>query len=389
MASIMAGAPQSNRLSRPVDGRRSRPRPHATALDARVSNRGQALTPHTLHPADPALAIRPGGTTASTSSGGPPLPRDAPAATAGKPFSSMLRTDAWYLHPLADIKPLNPGQATDFGFLRRGQAPSLASWFLPAEPARALLRKHGAPTRVRTRTPLSRRRRGNRREAVFLGHGDYETYLHRLALYRARYGVTLHAYSLDAQPRPSVLGTAEAPLDRFIQCPQQSYTQRFNRQYGLVGHVFQGRYKALLCRDGRVPPHPRSIRPPESRAGRPGGTRGGLSLQRSPSVSPRRGHRARRSDLVLSLVGGTRGYLRLIASDTMGSETGAASPVAPAPTQTALAVALSLPGPRAPRGRRVPPWTGPGPHSKPGEGGSRLRPGPPPRISPDGRGGQR
>ena len=44
-----------------------------------------------------------------------------------------------------------------------------------------------------------------------------------------------------------VVGTAAAPLDRFMQCLQQSYTQRFNRQYAQVGHLFQGRYKALRC----------------------------------------------------------------------------------------------------------------------------------------------
>ena len=32
-----------------------------------------------------------------------------------------------------------------------------------------------------------------------------------------------------------------------MQGLQQSYTQRFNRRYAQVGHVFQGRYKALLC----------------------------------------------------------------------------------------------------------------------------------------------
>ena len=53
--------------------------------------------------------------------------------------------------------------------------------------------------------------RGNRREAVFLGHPDYETYLHRLALYRARYAVTLHAYCLMPNHVHLVLGTAGRP----------------------------------------------------------------------------------------------------------------------------------------------------------------------------------
>jgi len=28
---------------------------------------------------------------------------------------------------------------------------------------------------------------------------------------------------------------------------QQSYTQYFNRKHGKVGHLFQGRYKAIVC----------------------------------------------------------------------------------------------------------------------------------------------
>ena len=32
-----------------------------------------------------------------------------------------------------------------------------------------------------------------------------------------------------------------------MQGIQFSYTQRYNRRYRVVGHLFQGRYKAILC----------------------------------------------------------------------------------------------------------------------------------------------
>jgi hypothetical protein len=32
-----------------------------------------------------------------------------------------------------------------------------------------------------------------------------------------------------------------------MQGLQQSYTQYFNRSYRRVGHLFQGRYKAIIC----------------------------------------------------------------------------------------------------------------------------------------------
>ena len=89
--------------------------------------------------------------------------------------------------------------------------------------------------------------RGNHREAVFLCHGDYDTSLHRLGVYRARYTVSLLAYCLMPNHVHLVLSTAETPRDRFMQRLQQSCTQRFNARYGQVGHVFQSRYKAFLC----------------------------------------------------------------------------------------------------------------------------------------------
>ena len=96
----------------------------------------------------------------------------------------------------------------------------------------ASAQEHGsAATRVRPGAPLPRRRPWQSPRAVFLGHGDYETYLHRLALYRARYAVTLHAYCLMPNHVHLVVSTAAAPLDRFMQCLQQSYTQGFNRRY--------------------------------------------------------------------------------------------------------------------------------------------------------------
>jgi hypothetical protein len=41
--------------------------------------------------------------------------------------------------------------------------------------------------------------------------------------------------------------TGSQPLSRFMQGVQQSYTQYFNRKHHKVGHLFQGRYKAIIC----------------------------------------------------------------------------------------------------------------------------------------------
>ena len=89
--------------------------------------------------------------------------------------------------------------------------------------------------------------RGNQRQATFLSDDDYRAYLGRLALYRERYGVSLHAYCLMPNHVHFLLRTGPPPLAKFMQGLQQSYTQWFNRRHEKVGHVFQGRYRAIVC----------------------------------------------------------------------------------------------------------------------------------------------
>lgn len=89
--------------------------------------------------------------------------------------------------------------------------------------------------------------RGNQRQKTFSSARDYEAYLERLAKYRKRYGVILYAYCLMPNHVHLLLESSVAPLSRFMQGLQQSYTQYFNRVHHKVGHLFQGRYKAIIC----------------------------------------------------------------------------------------------------------------------------------------------
>jgi putative transposase len=41
--------------------------------------------------------------------------------------------------------------------------------------------------------------------------------------------------------------SGQVPLSRIMQRLGSGYTQYFNRRHGLVGHLFRGRYKAILC----------------------------------------------------------------------------------------------------------------------------------------------
>ncbi|HLG15400.1 MAG TPA: HNH endonuclease, partial [Blastocatellia bacterium] len=43
----------------------------------------------------------------------------------------------------------------------------------------------------------------------------------------------------------------DAPVSRIMQRVLTSYSQYHNRKYKKIGHVFQGRYKSILCQSDR------------------------------------------------------------------------------------------------------------------------------------------
>ena len=55
-----------------------------------------------------------------------------------------------------------------------------------------------------------------------------------------------YAYCLMSNHYHAVLETHEGNLSKGMRQLNGVYTQRFNRRHGRVGHVFQGRYKAIL-----------------------------------------------------------------------------------------------------------------------------------------------
>jgi REP element-mobilizing transposase RayT len=89
--------------------------------------------------------------------------------------------------------------------------------------------------------------RGNQRRKTFRCDDDYKAYLDRLQKYRAKCNVRIYAYCLMPNHVHLLVETGSTPLAKFMQGLQQSYTQHFNRSYRKVGHLFQGRYKAIIC----------------------------------------------------------------------------------------------------------------------------------------------
>jgi REP element-mobilizing transposase RayT len=88
--------------------------------------------------------------------------------------------------------------------------------------------------------------RGNARQKVFFTDADRELFLSTLAGVVTRYHWTCHAYCLMANHYHLLVETPKANLSIGMRQLNGIYTQRFNRRHNRVGHLFQGRFKAIL-----------------------------------------------------------------------------------------------------------------------------------------------
>jgi putative transposase len=88
--------------------------------------------------------------------------------------------------------------------------------------------------------------RGDRREAIFRDDQDRRDWLTRLGEVCAHFNWRCHAYCEMTNHYHFVVETPDANLSRGMRQLNGVYTQHFNRRHELVGHLFQGRFKAIL-----------------------------------------------------------------------------------------------------------------------------------------------
>jgi len=88
--------------------------------------------------------------------------------------------------------------------------------------------------------------RGNAQADIFLGDDDREIFVRLLRDEIGQQGWICYAWCLMDNHYHFLIETPEANLARGMQRLNGRYTQGFNRRHGRVGHVFQGRYKAIL-----------------------------------------------------------------------------------------------------------------------------------------------
>lgn len=88
--------------------------------------------------------------------------------------------------------------------------------------------------------------RGNERKDVFKSQRDREKFLSYCESAVTRYGATIHAFCLMSNHYHLLIETPCGNLSQVMQHVNGAYTNYFNTKRKRSGHLFQGRYKAIL-----------------------------------------------------------------------------------------------------------------------------------------------
>ncbi|MBF0507200.1 MAG: transposase [Nitrospirae bacterium] len=88
--------------------------------------------------------------------------------------------------------------------------------------------------------------RGNERKHIFWTDDDRSVFLRILQAVTVRFHWLCHAYCLMDNHYHLIVETPDGNLSAGMRQLNGVYTQSYNRMHERVGHVFQGRYKAIL-----------------------------------------------------------------------------------------------------------------------------------------------
>jgi putative transposase len=88
--------------------------------------------------------------------------------------------------------------------------------------------------------------RGNERGKIFFTERDYERMKDYLKEAQDKYGYLLHSYILMTNHYHLIVETPRSNLHEIMHYINSSYTTYINRKRTRAGHLFQGRYKAIL-----------------------------------------------------------------------------------------------------------------------------------------------
>jgi REP-associated tyrosine transposase len=93
--------------------------------------------------------------------------------------------------------------------------------------------------------------RGNNRRRIFNCSSDYEKFLSMLARQKARLPFFLYAYCLMSNHVHLLVERQADAVGQIMHRLLTGYSQYYNRRYRRIGHLLQGRHKAMLCQSDR------------------------------------------------------------------------------------------------------------------------------------------
>lgn len=88
--------------------------------------------------------------------------------------------------------------------------------------------------------------RGNERKRIFYSKSDYEKFKSYLRNGVEKFAFRLHSYVLMSNHYHLLIETLKANLSKILHYINTSYSNYFNIKENRIGHLFQGRYHAIL-----------------------------------------------------------------------------------------------------------------------------------------------
>lgn len=92
--------------------------------------------------------------------------------------------------------------------------------------------------------------RGHRQEPIVQDSQDRERFVSDLSRLARQFGVLIHGYCVMPNHYHLILETPQGNLSRAVQWLNVTYAAYYNRRHRYCGHVFQGRFKAILIEAG-------------------------------------------------------------------------------------------------------------------------------------------
>jgi len=91
--------------------------------------------------------------------------------------------------------------------------------------------------------------RGIERRVIFRDKADYQEFLFRLAQALEKSGSLCYAWVLMPNHFHLLVRSSDRPLSDLMRRLMTSYAGYFNRRHRWSGHLFQNRYKSILCQE--------------------------------------------------------------------------------------------------------------------------------------------